>query len=176
MTRPRPRDGDPGPVPEPVPAPPGPADPPGPPVPADPPADPPGPPQPHDPPDPRPDPNPDPAARERHRQRAEAVRDAAAELAPGEVYAHRTAGGQEVHIQRFELHDNGETCWVEVFAVGEVEGGDPHFRIYNPPMLTRDPLGDIERNGVMFRLDPLAAVADVLASMGGAQRQKGRAR
>jgi hypothetical protein len=95
----------------------------------------------------------------------------AAEALPEEGYLARTAQGV-VHMQSLEFGKDGEVEWVDVSLAGETQAGDPHFRIYNPPALVRDPLGDIEVNGQMFRRDPLAALAEVVAQYGGAQAQR----
>jgi hypothetical protein len=60
---------------------------------------------------------------------------------------------------------------VEVTVTGST-GGDPLFRIFNPPTLVPDPTGDREVNGIRFRYDPLAAVAQVIAQHGGAQSKE----
>lgn len=64
---------------------------------------------------------------------------------------------------------------VSVTVSGAV-GGDPSFRIFNPPTLAPDPTGDREINGIRFREDPLAAVAMVIAENGGAQEKAKDAR
>lgn len=106
--------------------------------------------------------------------RVSAVQAAAdAVLVDGHVYAARTPEG-EVRICRVTSHQEGDAHWVEVHLHGETTGGDPHFRIFNPPILAADPLGPVEINGQRFREDPLAAVAQVVASLGGATAQKTR--
>ena len=57
---------------------------------------------------------------------------------------------------------------VEV-TVADPECGDPTFRVINPPALVPDPAGDVERNGIRYRRDPLAALACVVAANGGAR-------
>lgn len=94
-------------------------------------------------------------------------------LADGQVYAVRTPTG-EVRICRITSHQEGEAHWVEVHLHGETAGGDPHFRIFNPPTLAADPMGPIEINGQRFREDPMAAVAQVVASLGGASTNRTR--
>ena len=73
--------------------------------------------------------------------------------------------------------DEGHS-WVEVYAGGVTEGGDPHYRIFNPPSLVPDPNGEVEAHGQRWREDPLAALAEVVAQHGGAQvtRSKRRSR
>ena len=58
-------------------------------------------------------------------------------------------------------------------TVGDPAGGDPHFRIYNPPTLVPDPAGDVDRDGVRYRVDPVAAVAHAVALNGGARQDRG---
>jgi hypothetical protein len=58
--------------------------------------------------------------------------------------------------------------WVEV-TVADPQCGDPTFRVFNPPALVPDPSGDVERNGRRYRHDPLCALAQVIASNGGAR-------
>jgi hypothetical protein len=111
-----------------------------------------------------------PEGRRRARDRVRAVQQAAATL-PEEGYLARTTQGT-VHMQSLEFGKDGEVEWVDVTLAGETEAGDPHYRIYNPPALVCDPLGDIEVRGVMHRRDPLAALAEVVAQYGGAQAQR----
>lgn len=58
--------------------------------------------------------------------------------------------------------------WVEV-TVADPQCGDPAFRVFNPPALVPDPTGEIERDGVRYRHDPLAALARIVAQAGGAR-------
>lgn len=74
----------------------------------------------------------------------------------------------DVHIDSLTVHEDGPRSYVEVTLAGATEGGDPSFRIVNPPTLVPDPLGDREVNGVRFREDPIAAIAFVIAETGGA--------
>lgn len=92
----------------------------------------------------------------------------------GEPYVTDTRWGT-VRIDRLEVHADEGRSWVDVWADG-AEGGDPHFRIVNPPLLVEDPGGPVVIGGRTFREDPLAAVAEAIASNGGAQRQRRRAR
>jgi len=64
---------------------------------------------------------------------------------------------------------------IEVWLRGATQSGDPHFRIYNPPLLAEDATGPVEVNGRRYREDPVTAVAEVIARHGGA-RKKGRRR
>lgn len=66
----------------------------------------------------------------------------------------------------------GSERWVEV-TVADPACGDPTYRVFNPPALVPDPAGDVERGGVMYRRDPLTALAETVAANGG--RRKGRA-
>jgi len=45
-------------------------------------------------------------------------------------------------------------------------GDVPEYRIFNPPYLTRDPLGDVEVRGRKYREDPLAAMISIIKSHG----------
>jgi hypothetical protein len=90
----------------------------------------------------------------------EQAHEAAAEDGPVVV---ATPGGT-VEIE--SLSASGEA--VEVTVTGAA-GGDPSFRIFNPPTLVPDPAGDVEVHGIRFRYDPLAAVAHVIANHGGSQ-------
>lgn len=124
--------------------------------------------------DPKPDPRPTPA--ESAIARVRAVRQArGAPLKAGEVLPVRTRRG-EVHIAQIDPHEEGGRSWVDVRLDGDTEGGDPHFKIVNPPTLVRDPLGDIEVNGERYRHDPIEAIAEVIASLGGARTERGRRR
>jgi hypothetical protein len=90
---------------------------------------------------------------------------------PDGGYTGRTAQGP-VLIERFSFHEEDGREWVEVHLGGDVEGGDPHYRIENPPTLVSDPAGDIELATGRYRHDPLAAVAELVAQYGGAQAQR----
>jgi hypothetical protein len=100
--------------------------------------------------------------------RTDALAEALAERNGG-AGAYPTPDG-EVVIERVEIR--GDT--VDVFLAGATEGGDPHFRIVNPPLLVPDPLGDILTVDGPHRRDPVAAIAYVIASLGGATKPKGR--
>lgn len=65
--------------------------------------------------------------------------------------------------------------WIEANVAGPA-GGDPAFRVVNPPALVPDPAGEVEISGVRYRNDPLAALAEVIAGNGGASTtvRKGR--
>jgi hypothetical protein len=41
--------------------------------------------------------------------------------------------------------------------------GDPHYRIFNPPLLVKDPAGTPAADGQRYRVDPVTAVAEVIA-------------
>lgn len=79
------------------------------------------------------------------------------------------AGGT-VRFAAVEVSEGDGATSVEVHLDGEVVGGDPHFRIINPPMLVEDPDGGIEVGGFRYREDPLAALAEVIARHGGGAR------
>ena len=114
-----------------------------------------------------------PEGRRNARERVRAVQQAA-EGIPEEGYLQQTRHGL-VHIERVTFGKDGEVEWADVFLAGLTEAQDPHFRIYNPPLLVSDPAGGIELRGQRFRRDPMAALAETVAQYGGAQAQrKGR--
>ncbi len=85
----------------------------------------------------------------------------------------------DVVISRLDYGETDDVSYVDVYADGATVGGDPHFRIINPPMLVEDPTGDIVVTGKSpngkpmtrtFREDPLGAIAEAIAGQGGAQR------
>ena len=106
---------------------------------------------------------------DRANDRAKKVRDAAqAESFP---LARMTRHGQvELANVAHKVGDDGLE-YVEVYTAGATVSGDPHFKIWNPPVLVEDPVGEIELSGRRYREDPLGAIAEVVASAGG--RQKG---
>lgn len=111
-------------------------------------------------------------ARKVARLRSNAVRDAV-ENAPtrddeGIVQAVAPSG-QNVRIERIELSpESAETAYIDVYLAGQPESGDVHYRIINPPTLVPDRAGPVDIGGVRYREDPLAAIAHVIASNGGA--------
>lgn len=88
-----------------------------------------------------------------------------------EPYARRTRHG-EVILERLTFHEEDGQAWVEVWAGGDIQGDDPHFRVFNPPSLVEDPYGPVEIHGRRFREDPVAALAEAVARFGGAQRPR----
>lgn len=84
----------------------------------------------------------------------------------------------EVVLDRVALKRDGELEYLDVHLGGETQGGDPHFRVVNPPTLVRDPAGDVVAHGERWREDPLAALAEAIGSNGGAlaarKRRHGR--
>lgn len=66
-----------------------------------------------------------------------------------------------------------EVAYLEV-TVGGPAGGDPHYRVVNPPQLVEDPDGDVELRGRRWRVDPLAALAEVIGRNGGATLRRDR--
>lgn len=85
----------------------------------------------------------------------------------GEPVTVETSAGQVV-INHMELQRVGDLDVLEVH-VGEPAGGDPHFRIVNPP------LNLVNAQGVLS-VAPLAALAEVIAGAGGARRSGARRR
>lgn len=113
-------------------------------------------------------------ATERARKADQAWKDHRAKRG-GQPYVVRTRHG-EVRLDAVEIHQDGDLAWVEVWAGGDAVGADPHFRIFNPPTLTEDPLGDVEIQGRRFREDPMAALAEAVARAGGAVQTKRKRR
>jgi hypothetical protein len=103
--------------------------------------------------------------------RAGALVTAAAELVdvgpfPGLLLEH---GGVTHHVAwvRPETVAGAETA-VRIRPMGAPPSGDSDIVVVNPPTLVRDPSGDIEVAGRMYREDPLAALAEVLTrNLGG---------
>lgn len=117
-----------------------------------------------------------PEGRQRAKERVRAVQEAAgAVLRKGHPHVQRTSRGV-VHLTKLTAHKDGEVEWVELHLADGTESGETHYRIFNPPTLVSDPAGDVEVNGRRFRLDPLAAVLEAVASNGGAEQQRKRRR
>lgn len=57
------------------------------------------------------------------------------------------------------LDDHGRCLTIRV----ETTSGDPHYRIFSPPLLAEDPAGPVAVDGRRYRLDPVTAVAEVIA-------------
>jgi hypothetical protein len=98
---------------------------------------------------------------ENARKRARAVKSAY----DGPVTVSTPNG--EVQIESLDVTEDGTRSRVEVVVSG-AEGGDPNFVIVNPPTLVPDPAGDVAVRGQLYREDPIAAVAYVIAEHGGA--------
>lgn len=73
--------------------------------------------------------------------------------------AVRTFAGAEVHFGHVKEIEGGVEVWL-----GDNTTRPPDYRIFNPPTLARDPQGDIEVRGQMYREDPLTTLAEVIAS------------
>lgn len=115
---------------------------------------------------------------ERVAERAERAVTAWGERSPeGTPHPIRTSRG-EVVLDRVERRTDPTTGvdYVEVRLAGQTQGGDPLFRVVNPPLLVEDPEGPVEARGRRWREDPLAALAEVIGRNGGAQVQRRRAR
>lgn len=100
--------------------------------------------------------------------RAATLAEALAERNGG-AGAHPTPYG-EVRIASAVVTDDTVEVWLE----GDTTGGEPHFRIVNPPLLVEDAAGDVLLAHGRFRHDPVAALAYVIGSLGGAVKRKGR--
>jgi hypothetical protein len=80
----------------------------------------------------------------------------------GEPFTANTRNGP-VRITRLTAHsDDDRPAWIEVWAGGQEETGEPHYRIFNPPLLVGD------------REDPLGAVAEMIGQFGGAAPVRAR--
>lgn len=79
----------------------------------------------------------------------------------------------QVDIRSVAEKRAGNVHYLEIELGSGSEGGDPHFRIFNPPVYVEDPEGtdlvrDVPGRGpVKYRRDPLEAVAQVIAEEGG---------
>lgn len=126
---------------------------------------------------PRPDPGNKPIrprpGRRNPRQRAQAVKAALAAQGPGR-FSVATPDGTVV-IEHAQVVNDGGQDVVELTTADPV-GGDPHFRVINPPRYVPDPEGDIVLDGVRFREDPIAALAHVVALHGGRLKDPRRGR
>lgn len=79
-----------------------------------------------------------------------------------------------VEVERVVLDDTAEELALEVYVTDPV-GGDPSFRIINPPIMVPDPNGSaVLKDGRRARIDPMAAVAEAIAMHGGARRSPRR--
>jgi hypothetical protein len=63
-----------------------------------------------------------------------------------------------VVIGAVALEDDGRCLSVWINA----SSGDPHYRIFNPPLLVKDPAGTLVVDGQCYRMDPVTAVAEVI--------------
>lgn len=93
---------------------------------------------------------------------------------PEDALTVRTTRG-EVTIQRLRYRTDPDSgvAYLDVTVDGPA-GGDPHYRIVNPPRLVEDPEGDVEFRGRRWREDPLAALAETIARHGGATVRRER--
>lgn len=82
-----------------------------------------------------------------------------------EPYEHTSSNGV-VRIEQVESGEQDGIPYVEV-RVTDPAGGDPVFRVFNPPALVADPAGDVERGGTRYRFDPVAALAESVGMFGG---------
>jgi hypothetical protein len=105
------------------------------------------------------------AVKKQLKDKAKAVSDAAN---ASSLRAFQTPHGEVRMATIRAVQDADGLDLIEVWIHGDTTSGDPHFRIYNPPLLASDPEGDTEVHGRRFRQDPLAAVAEVIGRYGGA--------
>lgn len=71
--------------------------------------------------------------------------------------------------------DTAGLDYAEVYTAGSTVNNDPHWRIWNPPLLVEDPFGDIVIDGKTFREDPIQAIAEAIARHGGRRKTGGTA-
>lgn len=85
-------------------------------------------------------------------------------------------GSYEVRLSEIVYGDDGDNAWVDVWVGAYV--GAPTFRICNPPILVKDPRGDVEVSDidprgrevkVKFRNDPVRAIAEMVADVRGSR-------
>lgn len=108
------------------------------------------------------------------KDRCRATKDAlAARMPAGAPLRVQTRHGDVEFTGVAEVEVDGVVC-LEVRLAGPVIGNDPHFRIFNPPTLVEDPTGDVQSGTRRYRVDPVAAVAELIASAGGAMRTGAR--
>lgn len=80
----------------------------------------------------------------------------------GEPFTVSTRGGP-VRITKLTAHgDDDGPSWIEVWTGGQEETTEPHYRIFNPPLLVGE------------REDPLGAVAEMIGQFGGAAPARAR--
>jgi hypothetical protein len=113
------------------------------------------------------------------RERALAVTRALGTSSWSGQLSTRTIGGQvRIRTIRFVEADGTTPAHVEVTSTG---GRFTRFRIFNPPTLVPDPAGPITKENRdllgrtsvrRYRYDPVAAIAAVIASEGGAGRRR----
>lgn len=102
-------------------------------------------------------------------QRARAVADAwSATADPAEERTvFRTASGLEVWLGRIDANGAAINIWLAPYTARP-----PDYAIENPPTMVEDPSGEMTARGRAYRLDPLQAVAEVIAAQGGAMGLK----
>lgn len=108
------------------------------------------------------------------KDRCRAARQAIADRMPAGVPLRVQTRHGDVEFADVAEADVDGIIHLEVRLAGPVVGDDPHFRIFNPPTLVEDPNGDVQERGRRYRVDPVAAVAELIASAGGAQRTGAR--
>ncbi len=104
---------------------------------------------------------------QRHRcsQVAEAIEQSKAQSGHQVIRVSTAMGDVVIRTATVEVDAVG-VSWVDV-RVDHPSGGDPHYRIFNPPLLVEDPAGDVLVAGRRFRRDPVAAIAETIARHGG---------
>lgn len=107
--------------------------------------------------------------------RASAVTGAASSraTADGALLMKTRYGSVSISSLEHQVDDNGVSC-VSVRLAEPGSSGDPHYRVFNPPQLVEDVRGDVVMNGRRYRVDPLHALAEVVALHGGAVKSARR--
>lgn len=82
--------------------------------------------------------------------------------------------GVLVRAMRSVTAEDG-TPVLEVY-VDDPANGEPHYRIINPPSLVHDASGDIQVGDLLYREDPVGAVAQLLVRAGAGGKQAGTTR
>lgn len=79
-----------------------------------------------------------------------------------------------VDFDSVQVHTDGaDRFWLDV-RLGSASGGDCHFRIFNPPLLVQSDRGNVHLGQRRYSVDPIQAVAEVIAGHGGLSKGSGR--
>lgn len=106
----------------------------------------------------------DPETKALLKAKAKKVKDAVKAKHGNGAFTVQTRNGQ-VSFESLEIVTDVEgTDYLNVHLLGDTEGGEGHWRIYNPPTAVRNADGTLTEN-------PILAVAEALVRLGG--RRKG---